>query len=148
MTLQRPILAACFLSLLSCKCAAAELTVTVDGLRDNNGQVLICVFLAGASNTAAFPDCSKGRAVRTSKAPINGGKAIATYKGLEDGSYAIAIIHDENENGALDTNFLGIPSEGVGVSTNPKVMGKPHFDQGQFDLKGQMSITINAKYIL
>ena len=36
-----------------------------------------------------------------------------TFKGLKDGVYAIAIIHDENTNGKLDTNFIGIPAEGV-----------------------------------
>ncbi len=71
-----------------------------------------------------------------------------TFNGLKDGVYAVAIIHDENGNGALDTNPLGIPTEGVGASTNPRVFGKPKFDQAQFTLKGNASITIETKYIL
>ena len=86
--------------------------------------------------------------MKSVQAPIAGGKAVMTFKGLKDGVYAIAIIHDENANGKLDTNFLGIPAEGVGVSTNPRVFGKPSFEQGQFSLKGDAAISIVTKYIL
>jgi len=36
------------------------------------------------------------------------------------GKYAVSVFHDENSNGKLDTNFLGIPREGVGASNNAK----------------------------
>ena len=140
--------AASFAGLFSCACAAADLTVTIDSLRNNQGQVLVCVFSAGSYDKAGFPDCSKGHPVRTAKATIANGKAVVTYSGLKDGVYAIAIIHDENTNGEVDTNLLGIPTEGVGVSTNPTLFGKPRFDQAQFDLKGKMAITVTTKYIL
>ncbi len=128
--------------------AAADLTVTVENLRSNQGQVILCVFSAETSDKAAFPDCKKGRPVREGKAIIGGGKVVMTYTGLKDGVYAVAAIHDENGNGELDTNFLGIPTEGVGVSTNPRLMGKPQFDQAQFEIKGKTAITVTAKYIL
>ncbi len=127
---------------------AADLTVTVDSLRSNQGQVLLCVFSAEGSDREAFPDCTKGHPVRQSKEVIGGGKVVVTYKGLKEGVYAVAAIHDENGNGALDTNFLGIPTEGVGISTNPRLMGKPSFNQAQFEIKGKTAITLNAKYIL
>jgi uncharacterized protein (DUF2141 family) len=134
--------------LLSWSCKAADLTITVDSLRSNRGLVLMCVFSAETSDTAAFPDCEKGRPARSGKAAISGGQAVMTFKGLKDGVYAVAIIHDENGNSQLDTNFLGIPTEGIGVSTNPRIFGKPRFEQGQFNLKGTAAITVNAKYIL
>ncbi len=129
-------------------CDAADLTVTVQNLRSNQGQVLLCVFSAESSIVGEFPDCLKGRPVRTAKGMISAGKAVTTFNGLKDGIYAVAITHDENGNGQLDTNFLGIPVEGVGVSTNPRVFGKPRFEQGQFPIKGDTAITIEAKYIL
>ncbi len=127
---------------------AADLTITVDSLRSNQGQVLVCVFSAESSDREAFPDCAKGHPVRQSKEVIGAGRVVVTYKGLKDGVYAVAAIHDENGNGELDTNFLGIPTEGVGISTNPRLMGKPQFGQAQFDIKGKTAITVNAKYIL
>jgi uncharacterized protein (DUF2141 family) len=137
---------------LYCSCsthaAAADLTVTVDNLRSNQGQVILCVFSAESSDRASFPDCAKGRPVRQGKATIGGGKVVMTYTGLKDGVYAVAAIHDENGNGELDTNFLGIPTEGIGISANPRIFGKPGFDQAQFEIKGKTAITLNAKYIL
>jgi uncharacterized protein (DUF2141 family) len=144
----RLLLAACLTGLFSCACEAADLTITVSGLRSDRGQVLLCIFSADSSDKAEFPDCAKGRAARSAKAAILGGKVVMTFSGLKDGVYAVAIIHDENGNGQLDTNFLGIPAEGVGVSTNPRVFGKPHFEQGQFNIKGNTAITIDTKYIL
>jgi uncharacterized protein (DUF2141 family) len=128
--------------------AAADLIVAVESLRNNDGQVIICVFNADDAAKGDFPDCVKGHPQRMSKAPATGGRASVTFTGLKDGVYVVAMIHDENGNGAMDTNFLGIPAEGVGVSTNPSLMGKPRFDQAQFTLKGKMSIRITAKYIL
>ncbi len=90
----------------------------------------------------------EGHGVRSAQAPISGGKVVMTFSGLKDGIYAVAIIHDENGNGKMDTNFLGIPAEGVGVSTNPRVFGKPSFEQGQFSIKGNTAIAIETKYIL
>lgn len=137
------------LAILSpCASSAADLTVTVDNLRNNDGQVIACIFTAENSDKTGFPDCIKGHPLRTAKAAIVNGKAVVTYTGLKDGVYAVAIIHDENSNSAIDTNLLGIPAEGVGVSTNPTLFGKPHFDQAQITLKGKMVITVNTKYIL
>ena len=90
---------------------AADLTITVDNLRSNQGQVLLCVFSSESSDREAFPDCIKGHPVRQGKAVIGDGKVVVTYKGLKDGVYAVAAIHDENANGELDTNFLGIPTK-------------------------------------
>jgi uncharacterized protein (DUF2141 family) len=127
---------------------AAELTITVDNLRNDRGQVILCVFSAENSDKASFPDCVRGRPVRQGKAIISGGKVVMTYTGLKDGVYAVAAVHDENGNGQLDTNFLGIPTEGIAISMNPRLMGKPSFDEARFEIKGKTAITVNAIYIL
>jgi uncharacterized protein (DUF2141 family) len=134
--------------LFSGACAAADLTVTVENLRSNNGQVALCVFSAESSLPALFPDCGKGKAVQIAKAPPLANKAIFLFKGLRDGTYAVAMVHDENGNGELDTNILGIPVEGLGVSNNPRLMGKPSFAEAQFTIKGNTSINVQAKYFL
>ena len=56
--------------------------------------------------------------------------------GLKEGVYAISIFHDENDNGQLDSNFIGIPSEPYGFSNNAKGMfGPPSFDDCRFELR-------------
>jgi uncharacterized protein (DUF2141 family) len=141
-------LAAGMICLVSSQSFAADLKITIDSLRSDKGQVLLCVFSADTSDGKVFPDCEKGKPVRSQKAIISGGKVVVTYSGLKDGTYAVAAIHDENGNGKLDTNFIGIPDEGIGISNNPRLMGKPGFDEAKFGVKGNTAITITAKYFL
>ena len=47
-----------------------------------------------------------------------GNSAICQFNDIPPGTYAIAVFHDENANGKLDKNFLGIPCEGYGASNN------------------------------
>jgi uncharacterized protein (DUF2141 family) len=58
--------------------ANLSLTITVDGLRNDQGNVLVCVFDASKVTAAEFPDCNKGNAVRKGKLPIKSGMASAT----------------------------------------------------------------------
>jgi uncharacterized protein (DUF2141 family) len=39
-------------------------------------------------------------------------QARCDFEDIQPGTYALAVIHDENRNGKLDTNWLGIPTEG------------------------------------
>lgn len=51
------------------------------------------------------------------------------------GTYAIAIYHDLNSNLQLDKNFLGIPSEPIGISNNPRfTLGPPKFKDSAFEV--------------
>lgn len=70
------------------------------------------------------------------------------FEHLPYGSYAVSIMHDENDNGKLDTNFIGIPKEGVGVSNNPKIgMGGPKFNDSVFTLDTkELEVTVDMKY--
>lgn len=63
--------------------------------------------------------------------------------------YAIAMIHDENKDGKLNTGLFGIPTEGFGFFRNPKVrMGAPSFKDTAFSLSGPSTqIQIDLKYI-
>jgi uncharacterized protein (DUF2141 family) len=65
---------------------------------------------------------------------------------LAPGTYAISCFHDLNDNGKLDTNFMGIPSEPYGFSNNarPKFRA-PKWSEAKFELKaagGQISIRL------
>ncbi|MCE3519738.1 DUF2141 domain-containing protein, partial [Escherichia coli] len=71
------------------------------------------------------------------------------FAGLPRGSYAIAVIHDENGNAKLDT-FAGIPREGFGFSRNPPIrFGPPHFAAARFTIAGDADRQqIRMRYIL
>lgn len=93
--------------------APVHLTVMVTDLRSPNGQLLFCIF----KSAEGFPGDSKF-AVNSQVKRV--GKVNDFQVDLPPGKYAVAIVHDENGNGKLDTNFLGIPKEGYGASNNPK----------------------------
>jgi len=75
-------------------------------------------------------------------------KARVVWGDLAPGVYAVSAHHDENGNGKMDTNFLGIPKEGHGVSNNPAPKRrKPHFDEAQFSLATpQQTVEIKLIY--
>ncbi len=79
----------------------------------------------------------------------SGNSDRVVFENIPYGTYAISVAHDENGNGKLDANFIGIPKEGVGVSNNPKIgMGGPKFDQCSFTLGEQeLAMTILMKYL-
>ncbi len=95
---------------------------------------------------ARFPDC--GAAGITAALAIKDRTATARLNDITPGTYAIAVFHDENGNGQLDT-FLGIPREGFGFSRNPPVRPRaPRFAECSFDAHGDSAVAIAMKYLL
>ena len=71
----------------------------------------------------------------------------ANYSLREDGKYAFRFFHDENSNGKLGTNWLGIPNEGFGFSNNAKgTFGPPAFEKTVFVLKGVVNQKCTPQY--
>ncbi|MNC95537.1 hypothetical protein D3C83_126870 [compost metagenome] len=67
---------------------------------------------------------------------------------MASGSYAIAVLHDENENFKMDTSIIGIPKEGYGVSNNVKGrFGPPKFADARFRVTEASSMTIRIELI-
>jgi uncharacterized protein (DUF2141 family) len=121
----------------------ADLGVTVTGLNSARGVLRYCI----APRGTPFPDCD-GKAALSGSAPIHGGKAEFGAHHLAAGHYAVAVFHDRNNNGRLDT-FMGIPREGYGFSRNPGFKPRaPHFDEAALDLAGDIQTDIRMRYIL
>jgi len=82
-----------------------------------------------------FPgDYTKAYTFRSAKPDSD--HMIITFEKLPAGKYAVSILHDENENTRMDTNWLGIPKEGSAVSNNVRpAMRAPRFDEAVFDLQ-------------
>jgi uncharacterized protein (DUF2141 family) len=102
--------------------------VEVSSLRNDNGQVLCELF----SSAEAFPKKAE-KAVARLTAKIAQQRAVCDFAGVAAGTYAVFVVHDENSNGKLDTNFIGMPREGVGASNDAKGhMGPPKFAAAAF----------------
>lgn len=105
---------------------AAELTIHLHGIRAQTGLVKVAL----VDSQEAWD--GKAAPVQGEGAPPHGEDASFTFKDLKPGNYAVLITHDENGNGKLDTNVMGMPLEGYGFSNNPQVMRKPAWDEARF----------------
>jgi len=116
--------------------------VEVVGLHNNKGHVFCALY----SSADGFPKDSQ-RAVQRDTSSISDRTAFCEFSGIEPGRYAVSVFHDENSNGKLDTNLLGIPREGVGASNDARGhLGPPKFDAAAFQFAGgrlNLKITIN-----
>jgi uncharacterized protein (DUF2141 family) len=114
---------------------AGELTVKITDIRANKGTLLVSV--AGWDNNEKPVAAEKLAAT---------GKEVELRFNLPAGSYAVQVLHDENDNGKMDSNFMGIPVEGYGFSNNPQVMRKAYFSESKFEVgDAPSSVTIRIR---
>jgi uncharacterized protein (DUF2141 family) len=109
------------------------------------GDVMVCLTTAPDH----FPDCQDDPAARKLKVRATAAGALR-FDWLPSADYAIALIHDENGNGRLDT-FVGMPREGFGFSRNPAIrFGPPRFDAARFTVAGGPATAerVKVKYLL
>lgn len=118
--------------------------VEIDGLRNDKGQVVCSLF----SSAADFPKHAD-KAVAHAQSSISSQRAVCEFPGVAPATYAISVFHDENSNGKMDTNFMGIPREGVGASNNAKGhFGPPKFDAAAFTYSGgRLDLKITISYL-
>jgi uncharacterized protein (DUF2141 family) len=122
-----------------------SIKVLVVGLHNNDGEV-DCALFASADG---FPGDSS-KAGKTANSKIENGQAVCMFTGIPPGQYAVSVFHDENGNGKLDRNFMGMPKEGVGASNDAAGhFGPPKFDDARFRYEGGRSVlAIHVRYLL
>jgi len=99
------------------------LTVKITGIRNTVGNIRVALRRDESTIVAA-------RIVEIDPKTLT---AEAVFDNLAEGTYGVAVIHDENKNGKLDFNEMGMPLEGYGHSNNPaKRPGPPPFDETKF----------------
>ena len=120
---------------------AFELLVT--GLRNNEGQVRCSVF----KSEEGFPSDPKKAIIKISVNPQNN-EALFDFKDLAEGDYAMALLHDEDENGEMRTNLIGLPREGWAVSNDapPRMFGAPSFESALKNWKKDEKATVKMRY--
>jgi len=118
-----------------------SITVRVSAFRSTRGA-LRCRLYSRGDGFPGKPPFDAEQSVA-----VTGKSATCVFSGVAPGTYAVALFHDENNDGKLDTNFLGIPKEGVGVSNNKlRSMGPPRWDDAKFDLSGDGKLDVTLRY--
>jgi len=108
-----------------------EIVIYVSNIRNTKGNIKAALFKGVEGyESKKVPPVAKGRAF------IQNGKAVITMKDIPYGEYTLKVFHDENDDVKVNTNFLGIPNEGVGISNNAIGMfGLQSYDKAKFVVK-------------
>ena len=118
--------------------------VKILNIRKGRGTVDCALF----GSLAGFPVEVLHSAMKVMVMKVRNTQARCDFEDLPPGTYALAVIHDENTDGKLDTNWLGIPKEGYGFSNGAKgVLGAPSFSAASFFYDGgTLDLTISLHY--
>ncbi|MGM1057358.1 MAG: DUF2141 domain-containing protein [Bacteroidota bacterium] len=140
------LLALSFMLLPSNGFAQAEcpaINVKIQNIGNNTGVIACAIF----DSSKGFPKKFLKFASKVMITQIKGKDASFEFSDIRPGKYAIVVIHDENYNGELDTNWLGIPKEGYGFSSGAEIsLSAPSFSDAEFLYEGgdlQISIDLN-----
>lgn len=111
-----------------------KLEVRVHGLRNGQGDVALALF----ASEEGYPGKTE-RALRRERLHLDGHVEVTfALDGVKPGTYALSAFHDEDTDGKLGTNFIGIPNEGVAASNDAKgSFGPPKFNDAKFDWEGK-----------
>lgn len=119
----------------------SRLIVTLKNVRDSTGNLRASIYREPESFR------KEDRAVEIVSIPAQKGDVQLVFKAMPAGRYAVMAYHDADSDGKLGLRFGMFPTEGYGLSNNPKVMGPPKFADSAFELNGtETSIDINLLY--
>ena len=109
--------------------SAATLTVAISDIRSDIGVLNIGVY--DNKNDWLGSSTVQKRSLQVLENSVGG--VVTTSFEVEPGEYAISVHHDDNDNGKMDTNFIGIPKEPTGLSNGavPK-FGPPKYKDAAF----------------
>ena len=119
--------------------AASDLTITVEGIAQTQGTIMLGLF-----DEATY----KGEgAVNGANLTVESDRVSVTFEGLEPGEYAVRLYHDLNDDGEMNTNPFGMPTEPYAFSNDAKGrFGPAKWDDAKFTLEADgttHTITMN-----
>jgi uncharacterized protein (DUF2141 family) len=118
--------------------------INILNIKNSTGTIACALF----ESPVGFPIEYLRHATNIMAIKIRDEQARCHFLDIPPGTYALAVIHDENMNGKLDTNWLGIPKEGYGFSNDAKaLLSAPSFSAASFSYEGgDLALTITLHY--
>lgn len=137
----RGLLLGCLLAAGAVRADESRLQVTLQGVRDGQGQLRVSLY----RDVDSFR--KEDRAFRVLSVPAAPGDARLAFDALPPGRYALMAYHDANGDAKLNLRLGMFPTEGYGLSNNPQVVGPPRFADSAFDVSGpETSVNISISY--
>jgi uncharacterized protein (DUF2141 family) len=126
------LLPGCLLLAAGAGAAAATVEVHVTAVAGGKGSVRVAV----CDRERFLKQC-----VYTASVPAKDGENVIAVPGVPKGSWAVLVYQDENGNGELDRNFIGIPKENYGFSKNAaSKFGPPSFDDAAIEVADEVTV--------
>ncbi|MGM0428426.1 MAG: DUF2141 domain-containing protein [Thermodesulfobacteriota bacterium] len=118
--------------------------VKVLNIRNSTGTVACALF----DSPDGFPIEYLRYATSMMAIEIRDTQVCCDFLAIPPGTYALVVIHDENRNGKLDTNWMEVPAEGYGFSSDAKAtLSAPSFSAASFQYDGgTLELTITLHY--
>ncbi len=132
-------------TIVSAENSCPGIHVNILKIAHSTGKVACALF----ESPEGFPREFLQSATNIAMLEIRETEARCHFLDIPPGTYALAVIHDENLDGELATNWLGVPEEGYGFSNKAKVSlaGAPSFKEASFAYEGQdLEMTIRLHY--
>ncbi|MFC3123172.1 DUF2141 domain-containing protein [Agaribacter flavus] len=121
---------------------ASTIDFHIDGIKDNKGKLYIQLF-------KGEEDYHNGKARAATIVTADSHSKTVTFNNIDAGEYALRFFHDENDNGQLDTNLFGLPSEGYGFSNDAKPnFGPVQYDEIKFVVDEATETTSNTTHVI
>jgi uncharacterized protein (DUF2141 family) len=119
-----------------------KLTVNISGFPSSEGVAMVALH-----NSERSYQGEEAGALDKKMVPVVNQKTQVVFGNLAFGSYGVSLYHDENANGKLDTNAMGIPKEAYGFSNNARsFFGKPGYKDVMFQMNSaEKKITIEIE---
>jgi len=120
--------------------STGKLVIDISGFPSSDGFAMVAL-----NNSEESYNGGESKAIAKTKVRVVDQKAQVIFTNLPYGSYGVSLYHDENANGTMDKNAMGIPKEAYGFSNNAKgFFGKPNYKDVMFQLNSaEMQIVIN-----
>jgi uncharacterized protein (DUF2141 family) len=136
------VVAACAAGTAYASCSGLHFTIL--NIRNSLGTVDCALF----DSPKGFPADTLHSAFRLVAMKVPNREAHCDFDDIPPGTYAVVVLHDENMNGRIDYNWLGVPREGYGFSNDARgKMGAPSFEQAAFVYDGKaLELTVTLHY--
>ncbi|MGB4654856.1 MAG: DUF2141 domain-containing protein [Bacteroidales bacterium] len=121
-----------------------KVEINFTNLKNNDGVLFIALYESSpnrfnSSNLTFKKGCAEINKDNTAK---------FVFENITPGKYAVAVLHDANNDGKMNSNVIGLPKEGFGFSTNPKVLTRsPRMDECEFLVEANKTTHLTIKLI-
>ena len=127
----------------TCPPEGKPIYVHVHGIKNSAGSIKAVLY---GPDPESF--LVKGAKADKEREPAQKGSMTLCVAAPVEGKYAVVVYHDENDDRKFDSNWIGLPTEGFGVSNNPSLfLAAPNFEESSFEVIGEVThVDVEMKY--